>query len=65
MAASGTPKNESKTRQQILDAALEAFATRGYHDTRVSDIVEGSRTSKGAVYFHFPSKEDIFSGAGG
>lgn len=62
MTENGSSKSESHTRQQILEAALEAFATRGYHDTKVSDIVEGSRTSKGAVYFHFPSKEKIFLG---
>ena len=56
------PDKEQDTRQRILEAAVEAFARRGFHDTKVSDIVDGSRTSKGAVYFHFPSKKDIFLG---
>jgi len=55
-------EGSAKTREQILEAAVEAFASRGYHETKVADIVAGSRTSKGAVYFHFPSKQDIFLG---
>jgi len=53
---------EQDTRSRILEAALERFASQGYHATKVADIVDSSRTSKGAVYFHFPSKQDIFLG---
>jgi len=49
-----------QTQQQILDAAVQVFSNKGYHDARVDDIAEQSGTSKGAVYFHFPSKESIF-----
>lgn len=56
-----TQKN-TPARQRILDAAVERFSREGYHNTKVADIVEDSGTSKGAVYFHFPSKEDIFLG---
>jgi TetR/AcrR family transcriptional regulator, fatty acid metabolism regulator protein len=48
------------TRQRILDAAIEVFSRKGYHDTRVDDIVEASGTSKGGVYFYFRSKQEIF-----
>lgn len=51
---------ERRTRERILEAALRVFSRKGYHDTRVDEIVEESDTSKGAVYFHFPSKEQIF-----
>jgi TetR/AcrR family transcriptional regulator, fatty acid metabolism regulator protein len=51
------PKN---TRERILDAALNIFSRKGYHDTRMDEIVEGSQTSKGAIYFHFPNKEKLF-----
>ena len=47
-------------RHRILDAALRTFSRRGYRDTSVDEIAEGSRTSKGGVYFHFPNKEAIF-----
>lgn len=52
----------SDTRQRILQAAVEVFARKGYHATRVDEIVAASQTSKGAVYFHFPSKQEIFLG---
>ncbi|MBC8332857.1 MAG: TetR/AcrR family transcriptional regulator [Anaerolineae bacterium] len=55
-------ETEKTTRQRILDAAVERFAQNGYHNTSVADIVSDSQTSKGAVYFHFPSKEEIFLG---
>src|SRR5512132_2124662 len=48
------------TRARILDAALEVFARKGYHRAIVDDIVRASRTSKGAVYHHFPNKEAVF-----
>lgn len=48
------------THQRILEAAIQVFSSKGYHDTRVDEIVDVSQTSKGSVYFHFPSKEDIF-----
>ena len=48
------------TRDRILQAALEVFAQKGYHRALVDDIVRASRTSKGAVYHHFPNKEALF-----
>jgi AcrR family transcriptional regulator len=51
---------ERQTRERILEAAIRVFSRKGYHDTRVDEIVDESQTSKGAVYFHFPSKEQIF-----
>jgi AcrR family transcriptional regulator len=52
-------KSES-TISRILDAALDVFARKGYHDTRMDEIVAGSQTSKGSIYFHFPNKEQLF-----
>lgn len=54
------PKDPDATKERILDAALDVFSSKGYHDTRVDEIVEQSSTSKGSVYFHFPSKQSIF-----
>lgn len=48
------------TRQRIMDAALNVFANKGFHDTRMDDIVDQAGSSKGAVYFHFPGKEQLF-----
>jgi AcrR family transcriptional regulator len=55
-----TRSPERQTRERILEAAIRVFSRKGYHDTRVDEIVDESQTSKGAVYFHFPSKEQIF-----
>ncbi len=56
----GALTETSATRSRILDAALTIFAAKGYHDTRMDEIVEESGTSKGAIYFHFPNKERLF-----
>jgi AcrR family transcriptional regulator len=50
------------TRYRILNAAINIFSKKGYHNTRVDEIVEAAETSKGGVYFYFPSKQDIFLG---
>jgi AcrR family transcriptional regulator len=56
-----TPGGEaSDTKARILEAAASVFASKGYHDTGVEDIVEASGSSKGGFYFHWPSKEKIF-----
>lgn len=49
-----------ETRDRILEAAVTVFASKGYHDAKVDDIVAESNTSKGSFYFYFPSKQDIF-----
>lgn len=53
-------KNPQSTRERILDAALNIFSRKGYYDTRLDEIVDESATSKGAIYFHFPNKEQLF-----
>jgi AcrR family transcriptional regulator len=47
-------------RAQILEAALHCFATRGYHTATMEDLVRASGLSKGALYWHFSSKEEVF-----
>lgn len=55
------PAEQSRSRRErILDAAFHTFATRGYRDTAVDDIAGAAATSKGGIYFHFPTKEAIF-----
>jgi AcrR family transcriptional regulator len=46
-------------RQQILEAAQALVARQGIHATTMDDIVRGSRLSKGAIYGHFASKEEL------
>lgn len=49
-------------RAQILDAALAVCAEKGYHATRIDDIAARAQLSKGAVYHHFDSKQEVFIG---
>jgi TetR/AcrR family transcriptional regulator, fatty acid metabolism regulator protein len=53
-------ERRTSTRRKIMDAAIRVFAEKGYHDAAVDDIVRASDSSKGAFYFHFPSKQGIF-----
>jgi AcrR family transcriptional regulator len=43
-----------------LEAALHCFSKHGYHGARMDDIVDQSGLSKGAIYWHFKSKEELF-----
>ena len=55
------PAEQSRSRRErILDAAFHSFSTKGYRDTAVDDIAGAAETSKGGIYFHFPTKEAIF-----
>jgi AcrR family transcriptional regulator len=47
------------TRQQMLTAAAELFAERGYETTAVEDIAERANLSKGTFYYHFETKEAL------
>jgi len=55
-----TSDKAQATRERILDAAIRVFASKGYHETKVDDIVVEADASKGSVYFHFPGKQQIF-----
>ena len=50
----------TNTRERILDSALNIFSRKGYHDSKLDEIVQDSGTSKGSIYFHFPNKERLF-----
>ncbi len=50
--------------EDILDVALALFFEKGYDNTSIQDIIDGlGGLTKGAVYHHFKSKEDILSAA--
>jgi TetR/AcrR family fatty acid metabolism transcriptional regulator len=48
-------------RRRILDAAVEAFGTRGYSRTRVSDIAKTANVADGTVYLYFDGKEGLLT----
>ncbi len=47
------------TREHILEAAAVAFAEQGYEGTSLNTLLRESGISKGALYFHFSSKEAL------
>lgn len=48
-------------KQQLLDAAAELFAARGYGPTRVVDICQAAGVAKGLFYWYFDTKEALFA----
>lgn len=46
-------------KDQLLDAALEAFGRQGYEGTGIAELAHMTEMSKAAVGYHFPSKEHL------
>ncbi|MFA4136335.1 MULTISPECIES: TetR/AcrR family transcriptional regulator [unclassified Brevibacillus] len=53
-------ERKQETRQLLIDAAIETFARLGFHGASVDKIADHAGFTKGAVYAHFQSKEDLF-----
>jgi AcrR family transcriptional regulator len=51
--------NSQQTIGNIIDVAAKLFTEKGYEQTTMQDIVAGLGMSKGAIFHHFKSKEDI------
>ncbi|MEI8286896.1 MAG: TetR/AcrR family transcriptional regulator [Actinomycetes bacterium] len=47
-------------RRQILDVALKAFSTSGYHNTSMTDIADALSMTKPVVYQYFDSKRELY-----
>jgi AcrR family transcriptional regulator len=54
-------KNEQtgNTEERILKQAMRLFLEKGYHGTSIDDITHAAGLTKGALYWHFKSKENI------
>ena len=50
-----------ETRQAIVAAALHVFSQRGYTATRLDDIGQAAGVTRGAVYWHFKSKAELYT----
>jgi AcrR family transcriptional regulator len=50
-----------EARDELLSAALRVFARRGYRDASVEEIAAEAGYSKGALYWHFSSKEELLN----
>lgn len=53
-------KRSETTRTHILKAAERAFAQYGFDSSGVAEICQAAGVSKGAFYYHFPSKQAVF-----
>jgi AcrR family transcriptional regulator len=49
-----------ETRTNLIRVARSLFADKGYHATGTHEIVEAAGITRGALYHHFPRKEDLF-----
>jgi AcrR family transcriptional regulator len=52
--------HEQQVRDRIIQAAVTVFAEKGYHRATISDVVQRSGLSVGAIYTHFRNKEELF-----
>jgi len=52
-----------QTRQKIVSKSLQLFSVKGYYHTSVNDILDATGLTKGGLYGHFASKEDIWYAA--
>jgi len=51
---------QDKRKDQILDAALSVIVEHGYDRSRMDDIVQSSQLSKGAIYWYYKSKKEVY-----
>jgi len=49
----------ARTRQRILDATAHVLSIKGYSGTRLTDIAEHAQVQAPAIYYYFPSREDV------
>ncbi len=51
---------KAQTRQALLNAAFEVFSSHGFNGASVEMVAEAAGYTKGAVYAHFHTKEDLY-----
>ncbi|MFF0817943.1 TetR/AcrR family transcriptional regulator [Rhodococcus sp. NPDC003318] len=60
--AGGTKRLPRAVReQQMLDAAVEVFSTKGFHDTSMDAIAAAAAISKPMLYLYYGSKDELFA----
>ncbi|MDD3795397.1 MAG: TetR/AcrR family transcriptional regulator [Lachnospiraceae bacterium] len=55
----GRNKYPEQTQERIVDASIKLFIEKGYEQTTIQDILDALNLSKGGLYHHFKSKEEI------
>ncbi|MGS0743993.1 TetR family transcriptional regulator [Glaciimonas sp. GG7] len=56
-----TKEEALETRSRILDAAVDVFHARGVSQTSLADVAHAAGVSRGAIYWHFKNKSDLFN----
>jgi len=56
-----TKEDALATREQLLDAAEHVFLAQGVAGTSLNDIAQAAGTTRGAIYWHFRDKADLFN----
>lgn len=56
-----TKQQALETRQHILDVALRLFSQQGVSSTSLAEIAKAAGVTRGAIYWHFKNKSDLFS----
>ena len=54
-----TPRRNPRRREELVDAALRAFAANGVGGTSVDDIVRSAGVAKGTFYIYFATRDDV------
>ncbi|MCE9947420.1 MAG: TetR family transcriptional regulator [Hafnia sp.] len=49
------------TRQRIINVAIREFSTQGFSSTSLADIASAAGVTRGAIYWHFKNKEELFN----
>jgi len=61
MTAADSAAVPADTRERIMAAAVSVFARKGFQRASLDDIAAEAGLTKGAIYWHFRSKNDLFS----
>lgn len=55
-----SPRRErGEKHAQILDAAIDVFAEKGFHKARISDVADRAKVADGTIYLYFRNKEEL------
>ncbi len=55
-----TKEEAQQTKEQLLTSAKRLFTTKGFSATSITDIVQDAGLTRGAAYWHFKNKDEIF-----
>jgi len=59
--AKKTKEEAAKTRQLLIDTAILTFAQQGFSNTTLDDIACAANMTRGAIYWHFTNKTELFN----